>query len=445
MIHPHMMVLILSLVVCIVWGNWHVSIAFLLALTPFIISKLYTPILSIRAENYLLVIDNLSVAIVCLSVWITALVLIVSTYILHRRLGASSFHFLCLSQCFLLVLCFRVHNLLFFYFLFESCVIPTFLIIIKWGVTPEGLRAAIYIFIYTICASLPLLLGLLYIYYTEHTISFLIEFSQVPSFIMFIILLAFMVKLPLYLFHLWLPKAHVEAPVGGSIFLAGVLLKLGPYGLYRIISITHIESFIIHLLSTLSLFGALISAIICLRLTDIKMLVAYASVSHIGFTIVALLRYRSLGILGAKLILIAHGLSSSLLFALVNFYYEWTHTRSIIINRGMLHAAPSLALWWFIGIAANIAVPPFLNMLSEVFIISGLISVEDIRLPLMPWLIIIYSVLTLLYRLNLYTNVHHGETPYLVNYIYVRQLCHTSAFILVTPLLLLPFCINVLF
>lgn len=440
-----LMMVIITLFVCLLIDRWHLTIRVIFLIMPFLVSKFYAPILSIRAENSLLVLDNFSNSLICLTVWVRGIVLIVSTYILHAQKIHRYFHSLCVLQCILLVLTFRVHHIILFYFLFEGCILPTFLIILVWGITPERLRAGVYIFIYTLCASLPMLIGLLFIFHTEHTISYLMNISNIPSFVVCMILLAFIVKLPIYIFHLWLPKAHVEAPVGGSIYLAGVLLKLGPYGLYRLMSITMIESWVVHTISTIRLFGAIARAVICIRLTDIKIMVAYASVSHIGITMFSILTNTGIGILGAKLMLVAHGLRRAILFSIVNFYYEWTHTRSILVNRGMLHAAPSLAFWWFIGILANIGIPPSLNMVREVFMFGGILSVEQAEFAIIPWMIVLYSVLTLVYRINLYTNVHHGEVRYLVNYIYVRQICHTSSLFLCVPLFSLTFCVGVMF
>lgn len=153
-------------------------------------------------------------------------------------------------------------------------------------------------------------------------------------------------KLPLFSVHLWLPKAHVEAPVAGSIILAAILLKLGGYGLARIIIIfNHLNKTLINPIIAIAIVGGVITSIICLRQSDIKSLIAYSSVGHIGLMVTGILSNSKLGIQARLAIIIAHGLRSSALFCLANIRYSITITRSIVLTKGMLTIIPTIAFW----------------------------------------------------------------------------------------------------
>jgi len=179
---------------------------------------------------------------------------------------------------------------------------------------------------------------------------------------------AFLVKLPIFLTHLWLPKAHVEAPVAGSIILAGVLLKLGGYGLFRLLVVCELGLFLTRrVLIGLSLFGMLYVGFICCRLNDFKALVAYSSVAHMALVISGIYSYYVWGYNGSLMIIISHGISSSGLFCIVNMYYERLGRRSFFLNKGLILVLPIFSMIIFMLCAANISAPPTINLLSEIF------------------------------------------------------------------------------
>nr|AAS00876.1 NADH dehydrogenase subunit 4 [Hutchinsoniella macracantha] len=357
--------------------------------------------------SYSLMTDVLSNTLILLTLWIIFLMFLSSMkYNLNKH--KKEFNFVLIILMFTLTLTFSTMNLMMFYLAFESTLIPTLILIMGWGNNPERTQAGAYFMMYTLMASLPLLLAIMLIYKNSFTLwmPFLCNQSTQLLYMYIALILAFLVKTPMFLTHLWLPKAHVEAPISGSMILAGVLLKLGSYGLMRILSmVENINNNLNHIWISIMLMGSIITSLICLRQTDLKALIAYSSVVHMGTATSAILTMNYWGLSGGLALLIAHGLASSGLFCLSNINYERSNSRSILINKGILLTMPNLSLWWFLLSVTNMSGPPSINLFSEIKIISSLASWDmSSMLPLA-----LIAFLSGVYTLFIFSNTQHGK------------------------------------
>nr|UJJ82433.1 NADH dehydrogenase subunit 4 [Pentapodus setosus]BCG62290.1 NADH dehydrogenase subunit 4 [Pentapodus setosus] len=338
-----------------------------------------------REVYYQLGIDPLSTPLLVLTCWLLPLTILASQYHVEQEpLGRQRLFLtvLTLLQAHIL-LSFMAMDLITFYIMFEATLIPTLFLITRWGNQLERLNAGAYFLLYTLAASLPLLIALLSYYKSSGSLSLMmlpyVGTSDLSSFAQLAWWLgcvaAFMVKMPLYGVHLWLPKAHVEAPIAGSMVLAAVLLKLGGYGLMRVGPLlSPLASEAAYPFIVLALWGVVMTGSICLRQTDLKSLIAYSSVSHMGLVVGGIMIQTDWGFTGALILMIAHGLTSSALFCLANTNYERTHSRTMLLARGMQMVLPLMATWWFISTLANLALPPLPNLMGELMIITSLFN-----------------------------------------------------------------------
>lgn len=313
-----------------------------------------------------------------------------------------------------------------FYILFEISVIPIFLIITGWGYQPERLSAAYALIFYTILFSFPLIMMI--------TFSFKINFTRELRRIIWLssksligkeiyiynittmfFMGGFLVKLPMYLIHLWLPKAHVEAPVFGSIELAGILLKLGGIGLIRFLPLLNSSNFI-DLVISLRMLGRIIVSIICVTNIDIKVIIALSSVVHISIVIIPFLVFNNLSIITRIIVIVTHAFGSSGMFFIAFIFYSRSFSRNLLINKGVLRYDPLSTMIWIFFIIACISAPPRINLFAEILSLISVISL----IPFMSIIIFFSVMISTAFSLIIYSSTQQGIRSY-ENFYKIRQ------------------------
>nr|CAL37017.1 NADH dehydrogenase subunit 4 [Gerrhopilus mirus] len=409
--------------------------------TPWLKQELITKSL---ANNYL-DIDQISAPLLVLSYWLLPLMVMASQSslsnepIMRQRIFLMSL----MTLHTFIVITFTASSLMYLYIAFEATLIPTMVLITRWGHQAERLTAGTYFMLYTLFSSMPLLIAILFIeknmmipsLFFPTTGMFMPTNTTLNIIMWTACLMAFLVKMPMYGFHLWLPKAHVEAPIAGSMVLAAILLKMGGYGMIRIFqALPPMNTNFFMPLIIISLWGVLMTNMTCMQQTDLKSLIAYSSVGHMALVISAILIQTPWGIKGAMLLMIAHGFTSSLLFCLTNISYERTHSRLLTLTKGMYIYFPLMTTWWLLANLMNIALPPLMNFTGEIMIMSTLFNWST------PTIIHMATgmIITAMYSLHMLISTQFGKpTPY-INF---KQPSHTREHLLITlhiiPLILI--------
>jgi NADH-ubiquinone oxidoreductase chain 4 len=380
-------------------------------------------------------IDGISLYFVLLTTFITPICILSNWYTIKHGMKSFLIAFLLLET--LLIAVFVVLDIMLFYIFFESVLVPLFLIVGIWGGSEHRVRAAFLLFLYTLAGSLFMLLAILVMYYNIGTTDFLMislaDISLDSQKVLWLaFFLSFAVKTPLVPFHMWLPRAHAEAPLAGSILLAGLILKLATYGYLRILLnfFPDATSYFSPLVQTIAIVTLIYSSLATIRQVDFKALVAYSSIGHMAVVVLGLFSNTIIGIEGAIALSIAHGVISPAMFILVGgVLYDRFHTRVIRYYRGVTVYMPVFSALFFVTTAFNMAVPLSLNWIGEFLSLSGIFQ----RSPLVGILGATSIILSAAYSIYLFNRISYGA--------YSRYLTYTTdvsrrEFVLLVPLLL---------
>jgi NADH-quinone oxidoreductase subunit M len=326
--------------------------------------------------NYHLGVDGISVLFVLLNSFITVLVVIAGWTVIDSRVGQYYASFLALSGVMNGV--FAALDGVLFYVFFEATLIPMFIIIGVWG-GPNRVYAAVKFFLYTLLGSLLMLVALLYLYGKSGGSFAILDWHKLPlslsaqQWIFFGFLLAFAVKVPMWPVHTWLPDAHVEAPTGGSVVLAAIMLKLGAYGFVRFTLpiLPDASRHLAWLMIALSLVAVVYIGLVALVQTDMKKLIAYSSISHMGFVTLGMFVFNAWGVEGALVQMISHGFVSAALFLCVGVLYDRMHSRMIADYGGVVNTMPRFAALMMLFAMANCGLPATSGFVGEFMVIMG--------------------------------------------------------------------------
>jgi NADH-quinone oxidoreductase subunit M len=359
--------------------------------------------------NYYLGVDGISMLFILLNSLMTLLVVWAGWEVITVRVAQYMAAFLIMSGLMNAVFC-ALDGIL-FYLVFEAMLIPMYLIIGVWG-GPNRVYAAVKFFLYTLLGSLLMLVALIYLYNVSQTFEILKWYrvplemrTQILLFVAFF--LAFAVKVPMWPVHTWLPDAHVEAPTGGSVVLAAITLKIGAYGFVRFIlpivpdASRYLSGFVI----TLSLIAIVYIGFVALVQADMKKLIAYSSISHMGFVTLGFFLFSQLGVEGALAQMISHGFVSAAMFLCVGVLYDRMHSRLIADYGGVVNTMPKFAAFMMLFAMANAGLPGTSGFVGEFLVILAAVKVNF-------WLgfgAAITLILGAAYTLWMYKRVIFGE------------------------------------
>ena len=331
--------------------------------------------------NYHLGVDGISMPLILLNCFITPFVVVAGWQVIQERVSQYMGAFMMMSGIVNGV--FAALDAVLFYVFWEASLIPMFLIIGIWG-GPNRVYAAIKFFLYTLMGSLLMLIAFIYLYQSSGGSFSIADYHQLPipldvQILIFIaFLLAFAVKVPMWPVHTWLPDAHVEAPTGGSVVLAAIMLKLGGYGFLRFsLPITPDAShYLAEMMIVLSLIAVVYIGLIALMQADMKKLIAYSSIAHMGFVTLGFFLFNAYGIEGAMVQMISHGFISGAMFLCVGVLYDRLHSRQIADYGGVVNKMPVFAAFFMLFAMANAGLPGTSGFVGEFMVIMGAVKIN---------------------------------------------------------------------
>ena len=432
-----------------------------IALITTVVSFLYTVYLSLLVDNtstfqflhsfsvfnasFTLGIDGVSMAFVLLTAFIMPICVLVSRE--YIKMGVKQFYWCLVSIELLLFAVFTVLDVLGFYVVYEAILIPMVLIIGVWGARKEKITAAYYFFFYTLVGSILMLMGIIYLYNLTGTTDYLELLGSasldknVQNWLFLAFFASFAVKIPKFPFHIWLPLAHVEAPLAGSILLAGVLIKMGSYGIMRFALPLFPDAslYFAPLVNTLAVLAIIYASLTTMRQTDLKRIIAYSSVSHMGVVMLGIFSLTAIGLEGSIVLQVAHGIVSSGLFIIVTLLYERHHSRIVKYYRGLAITMPIFAIMFTVLTLGNIGVPLTCNFVGEFLSLYGIFSSSY-------WLGVLGAlgmVLSACYALFLLNRVIYADlSPYVVSSPLNRDVTRRE-FAILLPLVILTIVLGI--
>ncbi|MDO8925549.1 MAG: NADH-quinone oxidoreductase subunit M [Sideroxyarcus sp.] len=330
--------------------------------------------------NYHLGVDGISVLFILLNSFFTPLVVIAGWKVIEKRVAQYMAAFLIMSG--LVNGVFAALDAVLFYVFWEAMLIPMFIIIGVWG-GPNRVYAAVKFFLYTLMGSLLMLVALLYLYHQSGGSFSILKFHSTPLpsmavqvMLFFAFFMAFSVKVPMFPVHTWLPDAHVEAPTGGSVVLAAIMLKVGAYGFIRFSMpiLPDASHYLAPVMIALSLIAVVYIGLVALAQSDMKKLVAYSSISHMGFVTLGFFLFNAYGIEGALLQMISHGFVSGALFLAIGVLYDRVHSRQIVDYGGVANKMPVFAAFFMLFAMANSGLPGTSGFVGEFMVIMGAVK-----------------------------------------------------------------------
>jgi NADH-quinone oxidoreductase subunit M len=363
--------------------------------------------------QYFLAVDGLSILLVLLTTFLTPISILSTWSAVEERVKDFMLFFLLLEVGMLGV--FLAQDLFLFYIFWEFTLVPMYFLIGIWG-GPRRIYAALKFFLYTMAGSILMLLAIIWlgIYGGTFSVPDLIGQANIPAGVQFWLFLAFAaafaIKVPMWPLHSWLPDAHVEAPTAGSIILAGVLLKMGTYGFLRF-NIPLFPQAAVQMapwLALLATIGIIYGAAVSYAQSDIKKLVAYSSVSHLGFVVLGLFALNSQGVQGAILQMVNHGLSTGALFLLVGMIYEQTHTRDFKVYGGLWKITPLFGTIFLIVSLSSMGLPGLNGFVGEFTILLGAFGSKAINNPWFAGLSALGVIMAAVYILYMFQKMFLG-------------------------------------
>ena len=396
--------------------------------------------------QYFLGVDGLSILLVLLTTLLTPLSILSTWTSIEERVKDFMLFFLLLETGMIGV--FLAQDLFLFYIFWEFTLIPMYFLIGVWG-GPRRIYAAIKFFLYTMAGSILMLLAILYlgIYGGTFSTPDLIASGNIPAGVQMWLFLAFAaafaIKVPMWPLHSWLPDAHVEAPTAGSVILAGVLLKMGTYGFLRfnLPLFPEASAQAAPWIALLATIGIIYGAAVSYAQTDVKKLVAYSSVSHLGFVMLGLFALNSQGIQGALLQMVNHGLSTGALFLLVGMIYDQTHTREIKVYGGLWKLTPIFGLITLIVSLSSMGLPGLNGFVGEFFILLGAFGSQAINNSLYAGLSALGVIMAAIYMLYMFQKMFLGPEGEVTKDHHIRDL-NWREIATMLPLLILIFWIG---